>query len=123
MTLRNHYIRPPESVNTFDARETLAELHRLGVHFVRFNARSKVPFDKAHRDRPLSLEATLRTHDDPTLTVGWIPAHSAGLWTVVDVDTGDPTHLMNEHPPAFAAPSRTPGRVHLNQSQGGMCIC
>ena len=33
--------------------------------------------------------------------------------TVVDVDSGDWLPLVQEHPPAYHAASRTPGRRHL----------
>ena len=82
--------------------------HRL--RFVRFST-SKIPFDPRHRTWGLELDALLRTHANPDLHVGWIPA-SVGL-TVVDVDSGDWRQIVEKFPPAFHAPSRTPGRRHL----------
>ena len=99
--------RPPGQLNN---RQVLANLHALGVRFVRFS-KDKIPFDPRHRTWGLSLDALLRTLDDPDLLVGWIPA-SVGV-TVVDVDSGDWLLLVQEHPPAFHNASQTPGRRHL----------
>ena len=91
--------------------DCLTRLHAThGVRFVRFS-KNKIPFDPRHRTWGLSLDALLRTHADPNLHVGWIPA-SVGL-TVVDVDSGDWLPLVQEHPPAYHTASRTPGRRHL----------
>ena len=99
--------RPPGRLNN---RQILAKLHALGVRFVRFS-KAKIAFDKRHRTWGLSLDALLRTYDDPSLLVAWIPA-SVGA-TVVDVDSGDWLLLVQEHPPAYHNASRTPGRRHL----------
>ena len=99
--------RPPGRLNN---RQILAKLHALGVRFVRFS-KAKIAFDKRHRTWGLSLDALLRTYDDPSLLVGWILA-SVGA-TVVDVDSGDWLLLVQEHPPAYHNASRTPGRRHL----------
>ena len=101
---------PESSPGQLTDQQVLAKLHALGVRFVRFS-RSKRPFDPRHRTWGLELDALLRTHADPGLHVGWIPA-SVGM-TVVDVDSGDWLPLVKEHPPAYHAASRTPGRRHL----------
>ena len=101
---------PESSPGQLTDQQVLAKLHALGVRFVRFS-KSKIPFDPRHRTWGLELDALLRTHADPNLHVGWIPA-SVGM-TVVDVDSGDWLPLVQEHPPAYHAASRTPGRRHL----------
>ena len=99
--------RPPGQLNN---RQVLANLHALGVRFVRFS-KDKIPFDPRHRTWGLSLAALLRTLDDPSLLIGFIPA-SVGL-TVVDVDSGDWLLLVQECPTAFHNASQTPGHRHL----------
>ena len=92
-------------------RQVLTTLHRRHrVRFVRFSAK-KIPFDPRHRIWGLRLNALLRTHANPDLLVGFIPA-SVGL-TVVDVDNGDFLPLVKKHPPAFHNASGTQGRRHL----------
>ena len=108
-SLLQHNTTPEAAVN--QSLDNLTRLHtEHHTHFVRFS-KSKVPFDSRHRTWGLSLDALLRTHADPDLHVGWIPA-SVGL-TVVDVDTGDWRKLVEKFPPAYHAPSATPGRRHL----------
>ena len=99
--------RPPGRLNN---RQVLAKLHALGVRFVRFS-KDKIPFDPRHRTWGLSLAALLRTFDDPSLLIGWIPA-SVGV-TVVDVDSGDWLSLVRLHDTAFHNASQTPGHRHL----------
>ena len=99
--------RPPDRLNN---RQVLAKLHALGVRFVRFS-KDKIPFDPRHRTWGLSLAALLRTFDDPSLLIGWIPA-SVGV-TVVDVDSGDWLSLVRLHDTAFHNASQTPGHRHL----------
>ena len=101
---------PAPSPGQLTDLQVLVKLHELGVHFVRFS-QAKIPFDRRHRTWALSLDAVLRTHNDPTLLLGWIPA-SVGA-TVVDVDSGDFYPLVQEHPPAYHNESRTLGRRHL----------
>ena len=101
---------PPPAPGHLTDLQVLVKLHELGVHFVRFS-QAKVPFDLRHRSWGLSLDAVLRTHNDPRLLLGWIPA-SVGA-TVVDVDAGDWLPLVQEHPPAYHNESRTLGRRHL----------
>ena len=101
---------PESSPGQLTDQQVLAKLHALGVRFVRFS-KSKIPFDPRHRTWGLELDALLRTHADPNLHVGWIPA-SVGM-TIVDVDSGDWLPLVQEHPPAYHCASRTPGRCHL----------
>ena len=101
----------PQEAVVKQTTDNLSRLHTdHHTHFVRFS-KSKVPFDPRHRTWGLSLDALLRTHADPDLHVGWIPA-SVGL-TVVDVDSGDWHQLVQDYPPAYHAASRTPGRRHL----------
>ena len=101
---------PAPSPDQLTDLQVLVKLHELGVHFVRFSL-TKVPFDLRHRSWGLSLDAVLRTHNDPRLLLGWIPA-SMGA-TVVDVDAGDWLPLVQDLPPAFHNRSRTVGRRHL----------
>ena len=101
---------PPPAPGHLTDLQVLVKLHELGVHFVRFS-QTKIPFDLRHRSWALSLGAVLRTHNDPRLLLGWIPA-SVGA-TVVDVDAGDWLPLVQEFPPAFHNQSRTVGRRHL----------
>ena len=91
-------------------RQILAKLHARGVRFVRFS-KAKIAFDKRHRTWGLTLDALLRTYDDPSLLVGWIPA--SVLATCLDVDSGDWRRLVELYPPAYHNASRTPGRRHL----------
>ena len=101
---------PESSPGQLTDQQVLSKLHALGVRFIRFSL-NKIPFDPRHRTWGLGIDALLRTHADPDLHVGWIPA-SVGM-TVVDVDSGDWLPLVQEHPPAYHAPSATPGRRHL----------
>lgn len=101
---------PAPSPGHLSEREALVELHKLGVRLVRFSKR-KVPFDLRHRTWGLSLDALLRTYDDPRLLVGWIPASVKAA--AVDVDTGDWRRLVELYPSAYHAASGTPGRRHL----------
>ena len=64
---------PGSSPGQLTDQQVLAKLHALGVRFVRFS-KSKIPFDPRHRTWGLELDALLRTHADPNLHVGWIPA-------------------------------------------------
>ena len=117
---------PAPSPGHLSEREALVELHKLGLRLVRFSKR-KVPFDLRHRNWGLSLDALLRTYEDPRLLVGWIPASVKAA--AVDVDTGDwrrlvelyPSayhtgdwrRLVELYPSAYHAASGTPGRRHL----------
>ena len=104
-----HNTPPKAAVN--QTIDNLSQLHTdHHTHFVRFS-RSKVPFDPRHRNWGLSLDALLRTHADPDLHVGWIPA--SVKTTVVDVDAGDWRRLVELYPPAYHCASATPGRRHL----------
>ena len=83
--------RPPGRLNN---RQILAKLHALGVRFVRFS-KAKIAFDKRHRTWGLSLDALLRTYDDPSLLVGWIPASvGARVWTAPDGASADQQTAM-----------------------------
>ena len=101
---------PTPSAGQLNDRQALAKLHALGVRFVRFS-KAKIAFDKRHRTWGLTLAALLRTYDDPSLLVGWIPA--SVLATCLDVDSGDWRRLVELYPPAYHNASRTPGRRHL----------
>ena len=103
--------RPPTpSAGQLNDRQALAKLHALGVRFVRFS-KAKIAFDVRHRTWGLTLAALLRTYDDPSLLVGWIPA--SVLATCLDVDSGDWRRLVELYPPAYHNASGTPGRRHL----------
>ena len=103
--------RPPTpSPGQLNDRQALAKLHARGVRFVRFS-KAKIAFDVRHRTWGLTLAALLRTYDDPSLLVGWIPA--SVLATCLDVDSGDWRRLVELYPPAYHNASRTPGRRHL----------
>ena len=95
--------------NSSNHSQALQSLYNAGGHFV-ICTESKRPLWKGwQRVRP-SLDV-VQGHDGPLGIKPWSVSTSA-----LDVDTGDPTILIEDHQPLAVVPSRRPGGRHLYYS-------
>ena len=87
----------------------LKELAQSGAHLV-LAGRDKRPITKGWLRQPPSIKSILAHHRRRGL-VGLVP------WSVrcsiIDIDAGDPTHLLAAHTPLTGWPTRRPGGAHF----------
>ena len=86
--------------------DALSGLHNAGGHFVLAHDDKSPVWQRWQKRRP-GLDLIL-AHDGPVGLIPWSLRQSA-----LDVDEGDPSALLADHPARVAIPSRRDGGTHL----------